>query len=161
MRRSLLAVFGAVALATSPVAAQTPEQRSSGHHSDPAAVSSHKAESHHAAVEGARIRHVMRDKVNAGLDTDHPIRKALNESATPHEVAALSPPERDALFTEFTAYRKRLSDTPKSAGLLDPRQREALFMEFAAYQKRQAESQSSVRQRDVRQQEAQYAATAN
>jgi uncharacterized protein len=97
----------------------------------------------------------------AELETDHPIRKALNDSATPDEVAALSPPERNALFTDFAAYRKRLSDTPKSAGLSDPRQREALFMEFVAYQKRQAESQSSVRQRDVRQQDARYAATPN
>lgn len=63
MRRSILAVFGAVALAACPLAAQTLKEKSSGHHSDPGSASSHPREPHDAA----QLRHAMRDKVNGGL----------------------------------------------------------------------------------------------
>jgi uncharacterized protein len=98
----------------------------------------------------------------AGLDTSKPVRSARsNEPVAEQEAAALSPVERNALFTEFAAYQKRLPDRLNSAGLLDPREREALFAEFVAYQKRQAYSEGSVRRRDAWHQNARYAATTN
>jgi hypothetical protein len=37
---------------------------------------------------------------------DSPSRKAVNEGATQPKEAAMSPSERNALFTDFVAYRK-------------------------------------------------------
>ena len=99
----------------------------------------------------------------AGLDVNEPVREArFGEAvAPPPPAAAQSPAERDALFADFAAYRKRLSDTAKGAGVLDPGQRGALFAEFVAYQKRLASGESGAGRRDARLQDARYAAAAN
>lgn len=64
----------------------------------------------------------------AGLDTNGPPRNAgVNDSDARRAMAALGPQERNALFTEFVAYRKRQTYATNSAGALGPQQRAALF----------------------------------
>ena len=98
----------------------------------------------------------------AGLEKNGPTRNArVNDSDAKRGMAALGPQQRNALFTEFTDYRKRQTHATSSAGVLDPRQRDALFAEFVAYQKRQAHETNNTGVLDPRRRVALFAASAN
>jgi hypothetical protein len=98
----------------------------------------------------------------AGLDTNGPTRNAgVNDSDARRGMTALGPQERNALFTEFVAYRKRQTQATNSGGVLDPRQRDALFAAFVAYQKRETRTTTSAGALDPRQRAALFTASAN
>jgi uncharacterized protein len=67
MRPSILAVCGLIILANQPVLAQTLEQPSSGSEGVPGAATPDPRGPKQATIGTARIRHAMRDQVNAGL----------------------------------------------------------------------------------------------
>jgi TRAP-type uncharacterized transport system substrate-binding protein len=91
----------------------------------------------------------------AGLDYGAPPRRAdLDEVITQRRAAALSPQERDVIFTEFSDYQRRQHHVTGSAGLQDPRQRDALFREFVDYQERQTREANSAGSLDPRQRDA-------
>jgi hypothetical protein len=98
----------------------------------------------------------------AGLDSNGPTRHArADEGGGKREAVAMSPQERNALFTQFDAYRKRQTAQLDSTGLLDARQRDALFAEFLAYQKQQTRNLNSAGLPDARQPGAGFAVSVN
>jgi hypothetical protein len=88
----------------------------------------------------------------AGLDYGD-----LDGVITQRRAAALSPQERDVIFTEFSDYQRRQHHVTGSAGLQDPRQRDALFREFLDYQKDQTHEANSAGSLDLRQRDSLFA----